>query len=215
MQLVHIAISPHNAAFYKLLDELWSEAEDLMDRGISGSGQGFDAPSAGRLGSHAFIPIHNPPEHKMADAIRKVRCCQQSQLVQLPGQHSYTASGWQCVAGANNILRQQGGMHRQLIRAVQYSCTVRWWLYVGSTHSWGSPGSCGSSILKLGNHPAAASDATFLLPLAHVVSDIAVVPMIACCCCLMLPTTTGCRGPRQAAVSHALRATQAGFSTKQ
>jgi hypothetical protein len=72
MQLVHIAISPHNAAFYKLLDELWSEAEDLMDRGISGSGQGFDAPSAGRLGSHAFIPMHNPPEHKMADAIRKV-----------------------------------------------------------------------------------------------------------------------------------------------
>lgn len=44
-----------------------------MDRGISGSGQGFDAPSAGRLGSHAFIPLHNPPEHKMADAMRKVR----------------------------------------------------------------------------------------------------------------------------------------------
>lgn len=43
-----------------------------MDRGISGSGQGFDAPSAGRLGSHAFIPIHNPPSHKMADFIRKV-----------------------------------------------------------------------------------------------------------------------------------------------
>lgn len=74
-QLVHIAISPHNAAFYKLLDELWAEAEDLMDRGISGSGQGFDAPSAGRLGSHAFIPIHNPPEHRMADAIRKVGTC--------------------------------------------------------------------------------------------------------------------------------------------
>jgi hypothetical protein len=69
-------ISPHNAAFYKLLDELWSEAEDLMDRGISGSGQGFDAPSAGRLGSHAFIPIHNPPSDKMADAIRKVRLLQ-------------------------------------------------------------------------------------------------------------------------------------------
>lgn len=72
-QLCHILIGPHNAAFYKLLDELWGEAEDLMDRGISGSGQGFDAPSAGRLGSHAFIPTHNPPEHRMADAIRKVR----------------------------------------------------------------------------------------------------------------------------------------------
>lgn len=73
-QLVHNQISPHNAAFYKLLDELWGEAEDLMDRGITGSGQGFDAPSAGRLGSHAFIPLHNPPEHKMGDVMRKV-CC--------------------------------------------------------------------------------------------------------------------------------------------
>jgi len=72
MQLCHNEISPHNAAFYKLLDELWGEAEDLMDKGITGSGQGFDAPSAGRLGSHAFIPLHNPPTHKMADAIRKV-----------------------------------------------------------------------------------------------------------------------------------------------
>lgn len=72
MQLCHNEISPHNAAFYKLPDELWGEAEDLMDKGITGSGQGFDAPSAGRLGRHAFIPLHNPPTHKMADAIRKV-----------------------------------------------------------------------------------------------------------------------------------------------
>lgn len=87
MQLCHIIIGPHNAAFYKLLDELWSEAEDLMDRGITGSGQGFDAPSAGRLGSHAFIPIHNPAEHKMADAIRKVRylVCHRQQLHQASG----------------------------------------------------------------------------------------------------------------------------------
>lgn len=73
LQLCHNEISAHNAAFYKLLDELWGEAEELMDKGITGSGAGFDAPSAGRLGSHAFIPIHNPPEHRMAEAVRKVR----------------------------------------------------------------------------------------------------------------------------------------------
>eukprot|EP00878_Enallax_costatus_P043316 GHUV01051234.1.p1 GENE.GHUV01051234.1~~GHUV01051234.1.p1 ORF type:complete len:153 (-),score=31.36 GHUV01051234.1:82-540(-) len=61
------------AAFYKLLDELWSEAEDLMDRGVTGTGQGFDAASVGRLGSYSYIPTHNPPQHKIADAVRKVR----------------------------------------------------------------------------------------------------------------------------------------------
>jgi hypothetical protein len=71
-ELCHNRIGPHNAEFYKLLDELWSEAEELMDKGISGTGQGFDAPSAGRLGAHGFIPTHNPPEHKKADAVRKV-----------------------------------------------------------------------------------------------------------------------------------------------
>lgn len=60
------------AAFYKLLDELWREADDLLDRGVTGTGQGFDAPSAGRLGAYSFIPTHNPPQDKMADAIRKV-----------------------------------------------------------------------------------------------------------------------------------------------
>ena len=49
------------------------EAEDLMDRGIKGSGQGFDAKSAGRLGAHGFIPTHNVPEHKRRDAMLKVR----------------------------------------------------------------------------------------------------------------------------------------------
>jgi hypothetical protein len=72
-ELVHIVHGPHNAAFYKLLDELWEEAEDLMDKGIGGSGQGFDAASVGRLGSYSFIPQHNPPSHKKRDAILQVR----------------------------------------------------------------------------------------------------------------------------------------------
>ena len=58
--------------FYKMVDELWAEVEDLMDRGISGSGSGFEGPSAGRLGSHGFIPMHNPPEHKAREIALKV-----------------------------------------------------------------------------------------------------------------------------------------------
>jgi hypothetical protein len=71
-ELCHNHIGPHNTEFYMLLDELWTEAEELRDKGITGTGEGFDAPSAGRLGAHGFIPTHNPPEHKKADAIRKV-----------------------------------------------------------------------------------------------------------------------------------------------
>ena len=66
-ELVHNVRGPHDSIFYKLLDELKAECEDLMSRGISGTGAGFDASSTGRLGSHAFIPIHNPSEDKMRD----------------------------------------------------------------------------------------------------------------------------------------------------
>ena len=43
-----------------------------MAKGISGSGQGFDAASRGRLGSHSFIPTHNPPESRLKDVMLKV-----------------------------------------------------------------------------------------------------------------------------------------------
>ena len=43
-----------------------------MDRGIKGSGQGFDAKCVGRLGAHGFIPTHNVPEHQRRDAMLKV-----------------------------------------------------------------------------------------------------------------------------------------------
>ena len=46
-----------------------------MDKGIRGSGQGFDAASAGRLGSHGFIATHNPPVSRMRSIALQVRIC--------------------------------------------------------------------------------------------------------------------------------------------
>ncbi|KIY97197.1 DNA damage response protein WSS1 [Monoraphidium neglectum] len=71
-ELTHIVHGPHLAPFYKLLDELKAEAEELMAKGVSGTGQGFDAASVGRLGQYSFIPTHNPPEYKKRDAVLKV-----------------------------------------------------------------------------------------------------------------------------------------------
>jgi len=49
-ELTHNIHGPHAAPFYKLLDELTSECEELMAKGIGGSGAGFDAPAAGKVG---------------------------------------------------------------------------------------------------------------------------------------------------------------------
>lgn len=48
------------------------EVEDLMDKGISGSGVGFDAPSVGRLGGRGPVPVHNPDPRKLRDVAVKV-----------------------------------------------------------------------------------------------------------------------------------------------
>ncbi|CAH9099647.1 unnamed protein product [Cuscuta epithymum] len=52
-ELCHNAHGPHNTSFYKLWDELRKECEDLMSKGISGTGEGFDLPGK-RLGG--FFP---------------------------------------------------------------------------------------------------------------------------------------------------------------
>ncbi|KAK9861861.1 hypothetical protein WJX84_005300 [Apatococcus fuscideae] len=70
-EIMHNVQGPHNAAFYKMLDTLTEECETLMAKGISGTGQGFDAASKGRLGSHAFIPTHNPPETQLKNVMLK------------------------------------------------------------------------------------------------------------------------------------------------
>ncbi|XP_027122615.2 DNA-dependent metalloprotease WSS1-like isoform X2 [Coffea arabica] len=55
-ELCHNRYGPHNADFYNLLDEIRKECEDLMAKGITGTGQGFDLPGR-RLGGFS----HQPP----------------------------------------------------------------------------------------------------------------------------------------------------------
>ncbi|KAH9300947.1 hypothetical protein KI387_012530, partial [Taxus chinensis] len=54
-ELTHNEHGPHDAKFYKLLDEITKECEELMVKGISGTGQGFDAPGR-RLGGFSYNP---------------------------------------------------------------------------------------------------------------------------------------------------------------
>lgn len=56
-ELCHIVRGPHDAQFYKLWDELRKECEELVSKGITGPGQGFDGTGR-RLGGFS---IHPPP----------------------------------------------------------------------------------------------------------------------------------------------------------
>lgn len=56
-ELAHNARGPHDAQFYKLWDELRKECEELVAKGITGPGQGFDGTGR-RLGG---LSIHPPP----------------------------------------------------------------------------------------------------------------------------------------------------------
>ncbi|PIN11784.1 Protein involved in sister chromatid separation and/or segregation [Handroanthus impetiginosus] len=59
-ELCHNEHGPHNADFYNLLDEIRKECEELMAKGISGTGQGFDLPGR-RLGGYS----HQPPLYSL------------------------------------------------------------------------------------------------------------------------------------------------------
>ncbi|KAK3128589.1 hypothetical protein QOZ80_6BG0463790 [Eleusine coracana subsp. coracana] len=56
-ELCHNERGPHDAQFYKLWDELRKECEELVSKGITGTGQGFDGTGR-RLGG---FTIHPPP----------------------------------------------------------------------------------------------------------------------------------------------------------
>ncbi|OVA02173.1 zinc finger protein [Macleaya cordata] len=54
-ELCHNVHGPHNASFYKLWDEIRKECEELMAKGITGTGEGFDLPGR-RLGGFSRQP---------------------------------------------------------------------------------------------------------------------------------------------------------------
>ncbi|CAN1143723.1 DNA-dependent metalloprotease WSS1 [Linum perenne] len=54
-ELCHNEFGPHNSDFYNLLDQIRKECEDLMAKGITGTGQGFDRPGR-RLGGYFSQP---------------------------------------------------------------------------------------------------------------------------------------------------------------
>ena len=80
-ELVHCVRGPHDSQFYALLDELTKECDELRRKGVGGTGAGFDAPSAGRLGggggANSLLPsIGRLSDHESgsgpADARRKL-----------------------------------------------------------------------------------------------------------------------------------------------
>ena len=79
-EITHNVRGPHDSQFYSILDELTKECEELMGKGITGTGIGFDGPSMGRLGAHSWIPTHNPPPEALRDAQLKYasQLCQRS-----------------------------------------------------------------------------------------------------------------------------------------
>ncbi|KAD4889442.1 hypothetical protein R6Q59_037200 [Mikania micrantha] len=66
-ELCHNQYGPHNSDFYNLLDEIRKECEELMAKGITGSGQGFDLRGK-RLGGSTRQPPLSLLRQKALDA---------------------------------------------------------------------------------------------------------------------------------------------------
>ncbi|XP_072980869.1 DNA-dependent metalloprotease WSS1 [Typha angustifolia] len=72
-ELCHIEHGPHNAQFYKLWDELRKECEDLVANGITGTGQGFDAPGRRVGGFSRQPPLSSLRQSALAAAENRAR----------------------------------------------------------------------------------------------------------------------------------------------
>ncbi|XP_027187300.1 DNA-dependent metalloprotease WSS1-like isoform X2 [Cicer arietinum] len=90
-ELCHNQHGPHNADFYNLLDEIRKECEELMVKGISGTGKGFDL-SGRRLGGF----FQQPPLSSLRQTAMAAAESRAQHGVLLP-------SGPQRVGGDNNI----------------------------------------------------------------------------------------------------------------
>ncbi|XP_021679179.2 DNA-dependent metalloprotease WSS1 isoform X2 [Hevea brasiliensis] len=69
-ELCHNVHGPHNANFYKLWDELRKECEELLSKGITGTGEGFDLPGR-RLGGFSRQPPPSSLRKAALDAAEK------------------------------------------------------------------------------------------------------------------------------------------------
>lgn len=56
-ELCHNVHGPHDANFYKLWDELRKECEELLSKGITGTGEGFDLPGRRLGGFSRQLPL--------------------------------------------------------------------------------------------------------------------------------------------------------------
>ncbi|KAL5802227.1 hypothetical protein ACOSQ3_030686 [Xanthoceras sorbifolium] len=72
-ELCHNAHGPHNANFYKLWDELRKECEELMSKGVSGTGEGFDLPGRRLGGFSRQPPVSSLRKTALAAAEKRAR----------------------------------------------------------------------------------------------------------------------------------------------
>ncbi|KAI3810265.1 hypothetical protein L1987_19876 [Smallanthus sonchifolius] len=72
-ELCHNAIGPHNVSFYKLWDDLRKECEELMSKGIAGSGEGFDMPGRRLGGISRQPPLSSLRQTALAAAENRAR----------------------------------------------------------------------------------------------------------------------------------------------
>ncbi|CAK9179814.1 unnamed protein product [Ilex paraguariensis] len=72
-ELCHNEHGPHNADFYNLLDEIRKECEDLLAKGITGTGQGFDLPGRRLGGFSRQPPLSSLRQNALAAAQNRAR----------------------------------------------------------------------------------------------------------------------------------------------
>lgn len=76
-ELAHIQVGPHNAQFYKLLDELQDECDALIAKGISGVDRnGVSVSNGNRLGGNSALPRRAAQNRAVAAAQDRKRISQ-------------------------------------------------------------------------------------------------------------------------------------------
>ncbi|KAF9604183.1 hypothetical protein IFM89_003929 [Coptis chinensis] len=72
-ELCHNKHGPHNASFYKLWDELRKECEELISKGVSGTGEGFDCAGKRLGGVSRQVPLSSLRKTALAAAENRAR----------------------------------------------------------------------------------------------------------------------------------------------